>query len=191
MDDLEGFENRPALARIIKFCREILGNIQPFRTSERFGTGVAEFIDMERLWEHAIQLLLQIRPTRANEVVAMHPLRGRKIQLFFDGGPNLDPDIIIFRDDDTFAVVDAKYSSANSPSADDIYQLTCYVSRLNTKIGILAYVAIGEHSGIQHIGTLENGASLYACFVSLDAFDNRGVFLDNILGTYRSVAEVS
>jgi 5-methylcytosine-specific restriction endonuclease McrBC regulatory subunit McrC len=135
---------------------------------------------MEKLWEHAIQMLLQRQIAKDDDVVALHPMRQSAIQLFHDGGPKLDPDIIIYRGGTPFSVVDAKYSLASSPSADDVYQLTCYVSRFQADNGLLAYVAEDNQTILQPIGTLESGARLFACFISLDAFSKSRVAIDSI-----------
>jgi hypothetical protein len=172
MTKLESFSGRPALANIVAFCRQLFGSLEPYRLSTTIGTGVAEFIDMEKLWEHAVQLIFQHQVPGDTIEVRLHPLRKSPRSLFHDGGPTLDPDIVITNGTNAIAVVDAKYSLAKSPSAADVYQLTCYVTRLGAPIGILVYVAEGAETVVSKIGTLDNGACLFACYVSLAAFES-------------------
>jgi 5-methylcytosine-specific restriction endonuclease McrBC regulatory subunit McrC len=190
LNTLLEFPHRPALKKLVEFCCQLLGNSETYRVSERIGSGVAEFVDMEKLWEHAVQMLLQLKSKYSADSIAIHPLREKSVRLFADGGPRLDPDIVIYDSGGAFAVVDAKYSSANTPSADDVYQLTCYVTRLSATIGILAYVSVDEHTRYQEIGTLSNGSKLFSCYISLSAFNSDCSIFDNILHGHTPLIQV-
>lgn len=181
LKSLLNWEGRPALREIAYFGSELLGGKDEFRVSETIGSGVAEFVDMEKLWEHAIQMLIAMKLQPYIVEVVMHPLRGSITRLFNDGGPKLDPDIIVQREKKMLAIVDAKYSSASSPSADDVYQMTCYCTRLQAKVGLIAYVSDTDVSRVSRIGTLENGAPIFACYISLNAFNPSNAFMANVV----------
>jgi len=178
---LLNFESRPALKEIAFFGSELLGGKDEYRVSETIGSGVAEFVDMEKLWEHAVQMLIEMKLQSSHISVIMHPLRGSTTRLFDDGGPKLDPDIIVQEKKKILAIIDAKYSSASSPSANDVYQMTCYCARLEAKVGLIAYVSNSDISRISKIGTLENGMPIFACYLSLDAFSSNNAFLADVI----------
>lgn len=181
---LEPFLNiygRPALGRIAYFGRKILEGKEEYRISERVGSGIAEFVDMEKLWEHAVHMLVQMSVSNSGLNAVMHPLRSSNTHLFNNGGPKLDPDIIVFDHCNTIAIVDAKYSLTSTPSASDVYQITSYCTRLKANMGLLAYVSDNGTSRISKIGCLDNGVPLFACFLSLDAFDAGDMFFESAL----------
>lgn len=190
-NELSGLNGRPALEALVLFCKRELDDGEPFRISQRVGSGIAAFVDLEKLWENAIQMLLELHVSSANERVLLHPQRRSGLRLFDDGGPQLDPDIIIYRESKAVAVVDAKYSLASCPSADDVYQLSSYVSRLESSIGILAYVSEGDETSVQKIGTLNDGRELFACYLSLNAFDTSRRALDSIFLTSYPLTEIA
>jgi len=180
VDDLEAkdtfgllseLEGRPALLALCAFCQQVLVDEDYIRISQRIGSGIAEFVDMEKLWESAVQMLFSHHHHSPDDKVVLHPLRGTGQTLFDDGGPEIDPDIVFYRGAKSVAVIDAKYSVATNPSAADVYQLSSYVSRMKCDIGVLAYVADGPDTTTKKIGTLDDGRGLFACYLSLRAFD--------------------
>lgn len=188
---LTALEGRPALKTLCKFCAEIIDASETFHISQNIGSGVAEFIDLEKLWESAVQMLLEQHIQSAAERVLAHPLRGKKLTLFNDGGPTIDPDIITYRGALQYAVVDAKYIIASTPSADDVYQLCAYQSRLKCDIGIIAYVSENAQAEVQKIGTLSDGSQLFACFLTLDAFNAHGRILREIFSSSKPITEMA
>lgn len=178
---LSELEGRPALVALCNFCNQILTGEDSIRISRRVGSGVAEFVDMEKLWESAVQLLFTNQHQLQDEQVVLHPLRGSRRTLFDDGGPAIDPDIIFYKGLKALAVIDAKYSIVSSPSAADVYQLASYVSRLKCNIGVLAYVADSYDTSITKIGTLDDGRVLFACYLSVNAFDPAVRSLEGLL----------
>lgn len=180
-EELSLLEGRPALVALCAFCQQLLINGNHIRISRRVGSGVAEFVDLERLWESAVQMLFAQQQHVHYEETALHPLRGSGRTLFDDGGPEIDPDIVLYKGARSVAVIDAKYSVAKSPSADDIYQVTSYVYRIRCNVGILAYVAEGPDTSAKKIGTLDDGRSLFACYLSLNAFDPAAKILEGLL----------
>lgn len=188
---LSELEGRPALLALCAFCLQALAGGDYVRISRRIGSGIAEFVDMEKLWESAVQMLFTHQHHSSGDKIVLHPLRGTGQRLFVDGGPEIDPDIVFYRQAKPVAVIDAKYSVATSPTAADVYQLSAYVSRLKCDIGVLAYVADGSDTTARKIGTLDDGRSLFACYLALHAFDGHERTLANLLPADRVSVEVA
>lgn len=177
------FPDRQALQLAIKFCLAVLSESKPFRISQRIGTGVAEFVDMERLWEDAIALVAKEHSPSSALDFMQHPLRASTITLMDDGGPKLDPDLVGYDGSSSPVVIDAKYSLANAAAADDVYQITGYVDRMKASVGVLAYVAPGDHSVVQLIGTLKGGAKIVFWSLAADVLDApHGAMRDVLFG---------
>jgi len=192
-EQLSELDGRPALLGLCAFCKQVLLDGNHIRISHRIGSGVAEFVDMEKLWESAVQMLFIQHHHSTQDQVALHPLREKekKLTLFDDGGPEIDPDIVVYKKAKAVAVIDAKYSVAASPSADDVYQLSSYVWRMKCDIGVLAYVAADDETTIKKIGTLDDGRGLFACYLSLRAFDPSERILAGLLLPERLPLEVT
>lgn len=188
---LSSLQGRPALLELCAFSKQILEGGDYLRISQRIGSGIAEFVDMEKLWECAVQMLFMQQYRSSDAKIVLHPLRGTGQMLFDDGGPQIDPDVVFYKRAKVVAVIDAKYSVATSPSAADVYQLTSYVSRLKGDIGVLAYVADGPDTTAKKIGTLEDGRGLFACYLSLLAFDAPERTLMGLLPAESLAAEVA
>lgn len=184
-------EGCPALHTLCAFCQRVLADEDYVRISQRIGSGIAEFVDMEKLWESAVQMLFMHQHHSSDDAVILHPLRGTGQTLFVDGGPEIDPDVVFYRKKKPVAVIDAKYSVAISPTAADVYQLSSYVSRMKCDTGILAYVANGPDTTNKKIGTLEDGHGLFACYLSLRAFDAPEQTLASLLPPGRPAVEMA
>lgn len=165
-------QGRPALISLCQFCINLLQGNAEYRIIKQIGTGVAEFVDMEKLWEHAVKMFLVRQACFSNQSIELHPLRKKHYRLFKDGGPRIDPDIICYQNGIENIVVDAKYSITNKANASDIYQINSYATRLSCEYGILVYISSKDESSFDKIGTLENGSQIFACFLSIDAFDS-------------------
>jgi hypothetical protein len=188
---LSELEGRPALLALCAFCQQVLAGEDHIRISQRIGSGIAEFVDMEKLWESAVQMLFIQHHHAIDDKIVLHPLRGTGQTLFDDGGPKIDPDIVFYKGTKPVAVIDAKYSVATSPSAADVYQLSSYVSRMKCDIGVLAYVADGPATTTKKIGTLDDGRGLVACYLSLRAFDPSERTLAGLLSPDKIPIEVA
>ena len=100
----------------------------------------------------------------------LHGLRSSGISLFEDGGPRIDPDIIVQNAASITAVFDAKYKSldpGSSGTAADLYQLTSYVRRLSAKLGALVYFSDGPAT-VSVSGTTPEGAPILVISISAD-----------------------
>ena len=165
------FPDRPVLQSVAEFSLAVLGGDEPYRISQQVGRGVAEFVDMEKLWEDAVAEIARAHGPSPALSYRLHPLRGAQLTLMTDGGPRLDPDIVAYEGATANIVIDAKYSLATAADAGDVYQISSYVSRMGASVGILAYVAPGELTGSHLIGTLENGAKVLFWSLGADVFD--------------------
>lgn len=122
--------------------------------------GIAHFHKMDRLWELAVLAALAEIQHSYGLYPAFHPFAGKGKLLFPAGGPEIDPDIIVFDDKCIYAVVDAKYSLANRAPSGDIYQISCYVESLSAKSGLLVYLTDGG-SWMRRIGDNRDGAGIF------------------------------
>lgn len=179
--DMMLYEGRPSLYLLCEFCIKLLQNNSNYKLFSNVGSGMAEFVDLEKLWENAVQVALQSELSEEYADVVLHPLRTNVKYLFVDGGPKIDPDIMVFAEEGQLAVVDAKYKIEKHPLADDIYQLTSYMTCLNCRLGILVYVSSTDESKVKFIGTLEDGRKIFALFMALDIFESgKGLLYDSV-----------
>ncbi len=143
-------------AAIALFREEAL--LDPFHRRAMGGT--AHFHKMERLWELALVTAFTQIGLPQGLHPAFHPYGKKSCRLFSSGGPDIDPDVVLFADDRPAAVVDAKYSIANRASSRDVYQITCYVERLGASSGLLVYLTEGD-AWIRRIGETRSEASIF------------------------------
>jgi len=122
--------------------------------------GLAHFHKMDRLWELAIMAGLAELGLPQDMHASFHPFASKGQLLFTTGGPEVDPDVVVFTEGAVCAVIDAKYSLAGRAPAGDVYQITCYVKRLKARSGLLVYIAEGE-AWMRQIGTTEDGAAIW------------------------------
>lgn len=145
---------------------------------EHVPSGVARFQDLEDLWEKCTHHLVGrwLDTSRTPGSAELHSLRGLRIRLFEDGGPELDPDIVVRHGKRLSFVFDAKYKSLDagaSSAAVDLYQLTAYVRRLSAKAGVLVHFAY-EKEQIVHVGTTPEGSPVLAVSVSPELLLSEG-----------------
>jgi len=94
----------------------------------------AYFIDMAELWE---DYLLKVLQKNLPEYSVYSPNEKGGVALFSDGSRSIRPDIIIGKDGEVIAILDAKYKSYkqigkyadfdDSVSREDLYQMTTYL----------------------------------------------------------------
>lgn len=141
--------------------------------------GIARFVQPDRMWEVALTSSLELHASRPGITPRPHPYANGANTLFADGGPAIDPDIVIFDGASPLAVIDAKYKLTDTPLADDVYQLVCYADRLRARTGYLVYLS-KKQSRVEKIGTTQSKAILY--YVGVAASDVRAG-LNTIAGT--------
>ena len=132
--------------------------------------GIARFRNIEALWERCVQVLLDVwlQGMGVSADAHLHGLRGKKVRLFPDGGPILDPDVIVEAQGAVTAVVDAKYKlldMMSSGASADLYQLTCYVRSLDARVGILVHLAESDEYA-KVVGTTSEGAPIIVLTIS-------------------------
>jgi hypothetical protein len=152
------------LKPLIQAARDVLTAIRVSPTlSIITRSATSDFFALDQLWEQFLHILLRdLLMLR----VQLHPYRGLQTPLFKDGGPDVDPDIAIFRRDMVETIIDAKYTLSMSASAEHVYQIMAYTDCLDAKVGVLAYLSPGT-PWKQFVGTTNRGARLWAVGVSL------------------------
>lgn len=130
--------------------------------------GVARFQNLERLWELCILRLVECCPLlSADTDVLDHGLSKSEVRLFPDGGPTIDPDIVLKSNGNVSAVIDAKYKmlAADDSSASDLYQLAGYVGSASARLGVLVAFTEDEEDAVL-VGTTEDGVPIISASVS-------------------------
>jgi len=163
---LEEFETRPEVVRLLNSAIAVLRNEDVlWDTLRPIGGGESRFCDTERLWEVALLSALREQLDGTALRAELHPLASSGTTLFPGGGPQLDPDIVIYDGAQPSGVVDAKYKVGATADAGDVYQIFGYAERLEARVGILCYVSPGE-SWTRELGTSPSGATFWAFGVS-------------------------
>jgi len=166
-DLLEVYDGQPEVVALLEVSIAILRESRNLWDFERpVPDGDCRFSDTDRLWETAVFEAMRRTIGRIGRYsVEFHPLRKGGTHLFVDGGPEIDPDIIVFASGRPVLVVDAKYSLSTGADASDVYQITCYTQRLGAAVGLLAYLSpdarwfseLGHTSDSRYIAALGSG----------------------------------
>lgn len=130
-------------------------------------SGVARFVNIERVWEQAVAGL--VRTAFPDSSVALHGLASAGFRLFGHRGPTIDPDVVGFSEDGSISLIaDAKYKVLGENDlqgiSTDVYQLTCYVERTQATIGVLIYV--GTSDGVVELGRTQMGCRILVVRIS-------------------------
>jgi hypothetical protein len=130
-------------------------------------SGVARFVNVERVWEQAVAGL--VRTAFPDSSVALHGLASAGFRLFGHRGPTIDPDVVGFSEDGSISLIaDAKYKVLGENDlqgiSTDVYQLTCYVERTQATIGVLIYV--GTSDGVVELGRTQMGCRILVVRIS-------------------------
>jgi hypothetical protein len=103
------------------------------------------FTDSDALWERAVHACLRESALQIGWNTQLHPKRNMKSPLYLDGGPNIDPDVIVYGDDgQPRSVVDAKDYATSGPDAGGVYQVDSYARHLRVRNAALFYLAAAE-----------------------------------------------
>ncbi|WP_367649971.1 hypothetical protein [Nocardioides sp. zg-1230] len=159
------YPERPDVLHLVATCEALL-NEEHTGTMARVtaSSGSYRFADADALWERAVHAAFQTALAgRAGFEVALHPLRGSSTPLFSDGGPDIDPDVIVFRDGHPWMVVDAKDYLAASPDPSGVYQVYAYAKHLQIEHAALAYLA-ADRPWQSKFG--DNGVAIHSLAVS-------------------------
>jgi len=159
------FIDWPEVTSLLEVCESILDfQQQLWDIDVKTSVGEYRFCDADRLWELAILEALK-NAVRSPTFAEFHPYARAATLLFSSGGPKIDPDIVLFRDGVASVVVDAKNSNAMTASPGDVYQIVCYVQRLNARVGVLVYVS-PEGDWVKELGMTGSGQSILAIGVA-------------------------
>lgn len=165
----EDYSDRRDVVQLAETSLSVIrGEKEVWTTQLTVSGGEAKFCDADQLWERAICVSVKqdLRTRRIDRYgVELHPFRSSRVLLLSTGGPDIDPDVVVFDDGKPFAVIDAKNSVTTSPGSGDVYQIVCYTDRLKSALGILVYVSPGD-TWKQLLGTTQNGAKIVAIGVS-------------------------
>jgi 5-methylcytosine-specific restriction endonuclease McrBC regulatory subunit McrC len=71
-------------------------------------------------------------------------MRGKKTLLYSDGGPDIDPDIVIYSEGSPQIVVDAKDFATSGADAAGVYQVNSYARHLKVRDAGLFYLAVEQ-----------------------------------------------
>lgn len=137
---------------------------------EAVPNGVARFRDLEELWERCVLAFVAGAPeVFSGGVPVLHGLRGRGLRLLADGGPELDPDVVVAEQNTNqiLGILDAKYKSRDdaAASAGDLYQLVAYVRRTGASFGMLVQFSEEGDAG-RYVGTTPEGAAVLSVSLS-------------------------
>jgi hypothetical protein len=166
------YSDWPEICRLLTSAEAVISGRREVWDSEiAIRNGDCRFADLNVFWERAILGAFRdaVKGVAGLET-RLHPLAGTGIRLLRDGGPAIDPDIVVFQSSLPRIVVDAKYTDSSSAIADDVYQVQAYVDRLRAKVGVMAYVS-EQGDWFDTIGTTEHGAVLLAFGVSTETAD--------------------
>jgi hypothetical protein len=147
-----------------------------FSVESRASAG--RFYDVDLIWEYAVAGLLRPRAEALGWNVMTHPWRGTRTTLFDDGGPNVDPDILVNQNGAATLVVDAKNKIVSKPLSNDIYQVVCYARRASAARAAIVYLTDGE-SWTESMG--DDGVAITAIGVSMDGLEIQAIALGDQL----------
>ncbi|HYH70096.1 MAG TPA: hypothetical protein VEX16_02200 [Methyloceanibacter sp.] len=131
-------------------------------------SGAAQFVNLERMWERAVATLVRTWVS-VEGAVTLHGLSGKGVHLFGECGPVIDPDVVVFDESGAVSLVtDAKYKILGEKEtqgvASDLYQLTCYIERIQAPTGMLVYV--GTSDSVVELGSTLSGLRVLAIRIS-------------------------
>ncbi len=141
-------ENEGGRTDVIRLC-EIAKNILIDATSLEDFEYTADkvmfrFTDTDALWERAVQVCLGQAAAHVAWDSHLHPMRGISTPLYPDGGPNIDPDVVVYGDGSARIIVDAKDYATHAPDAGGVYQISSYARHLGVTHAALVYLAAGR-----------------------------------------------
>ena len=140
-----GQANRTDILGLCETARDILTDATSIDDLE-YATGnvTFAFTDSDALWERGVHLCLRGAAERVAWSAQLHPMRGKRTLLYPDGGPDTDPDTVVYRDASPHIVVDAKDYATRGSDAAGVYQVSSYARQLGISYAALFYLAEGE-----------------------------------------------
>ena len=140
------YTDRPEIFELIICCKEILDrNRSECDIESAIGDVSFSFTDADALWERAVHKAMQQAVSTRGWQARLHPWRGNRTLLFENGGPDLDPDVVVYDESSTAVIpVDAKDFAQRTAEAAGVYQVLAYARHLNAMHAVLIYLASGE-----------------------------------------------
>lgn len=192
---VEAAENEwdPSHIDLLKQCIAVLSQMSASGgTISLKAAGTAHFQNLETVWEGCVFHLLDNWSAAFSPIeVELHGLSGTGTKLFGDGGPVLDPDVVLRLGPKIKAVVDAKYKLLlkDSPPAADIYQITAYIRRTQALFGALVYYSETTDRAYL-VGTTQDGVPIICIALTAASLQRDGSqALSNLLGEVPLLSE--
>ena len=137
------FEDRAEMRELAIACVNLLAPSQSQADVEAVTDSVSYvFTDVDALWERAVHQALQTVVARYGWHARLHPLRGVTSRLFDDGGPDIDPDVLVYDGSaKVVMVVDAKDFAQTAAEPSGVYQVVAYTRSLMSGDGVLIYLS--------------------------------------------------
>lgn len=133
-----------SLVRLLESARRVLlGEDSALVQTIDGAAGSGRFHDSDGLWEKALYNVFATATESTGLTSALHPWRGTRTPLFPDGGPDVDPDVLVLDGERVHIVVDAKNKITQSPVATDVYQIVSYARRTGASHAALIYMTMG------------------------------------------------
>ena len=147
------------------------------------GSVTFAFTDADALWERAVNKAMQQSVSKRGWEARPHPLQHEKTTLFESGGPDIDPDVIVYDGAGSAIMpVDAKDSVRRTAGASDVYQVVAYARKLGAPAAALIYLATADDR-VDEFGDAE--LSIFAAFVRPTGPD----VLSRLVGVCDEIAE--
>ena len=169
LQDLERrYSEWPEVAQLLSICRTVHeGEEVLWKTPGVEPSIDGRFCNMDSLWERAIWAGLALAASEVSGSVLWHPYSDTSVPLLRDGGPAIDPDVVITKAGDVVGVVDAKYSDRDRAVAGDVYQIVCYADRVGGVPGYLVYYS--SVPWFETLGETEQGSRIAAMGVTAES----------------------
>lgn len=139
------YSSRLDVVALMRCCRDVLSLDRTEHDIEAStGNVLFTFTDVDALWERAVHQATRQAVAGYGWQSRLHPLRGSTIRMFADGGPQIDPDVLVYSDNAPLIAFDAKDFAQRSPEASGVYQVAAYARTLQTPAAALIYLATEE-----------------------------------------------
>ena len=164
------YSDWPEVTLLASVCKAILTSAADiWDIQHQLDGGECRFCNIDRLWEIGLLQAFKHVGARRGLKAEFHPYGSSNVTLFDTGGPEIDPDIVVFHQGAPKIIVDAKYSIKREPDAGDVYQIVCYTSRLKARMGVLVYLADSDSPWLKELGQTAEGAKCFAAGVPLNS----------------------
>lgn len=140
---IESHRQRSDVVTLMQIVERIIATNQAeFDIEIAVANSTFRFSDADALWERAVHAAIQalLKPPSPLSV-QLHPFRSTSKHLFPDGGPDIDPDVVVFESHAPVVVVDAKDYEATAADPNGVYQVAAYARSLGASRALLVYLS--------------------------------------------------